>query len=85
VRCYAGLIKGDIMDDFLELLPNIVIVAIAVVWVISPIDLIPDFIPIIGVLDDIAVSIFAIEKLLRIIVVIIPIAIIAIIVMIFKN
>jgi uncharacterized membrane protein YkvA (DUF1232 family) len=73
------------MDDFLELLPNIVIVAIAVVWVISPIDLIPDFIPIIGVLDDIAVSIFAIEKLLRIIVVIIPIAIIAIIVMIFKN
>ena len=32
-----------------------IVLAIAAVWVISPIDLIPEFIPIIGPLDDLVV------------------------------
>lgn len=36
-------------------------VAIAVVWVISPIDLIPEFLPVIGPLDDVVVVALALR------------------------
>lgn len=35
--------------------------AIAVVWVISPIDLIPEFLPVIGPLDDVVVVALALR------------------------
>lgn len=38
-----------------------VAVAIAVVWVISPIDLIPEFLPVIGPLDDVVVVALALR------------------------
>ena len=36
-------------------------IAVAAVWVISPIDLIPDFLPVIGALDDIVVVALALR------------------------
>jgi uncharacterized membrane protein YkvA (DUF1232 family) len=38
-----------------------VAVAIAAVWVISPIDLIPEFLPLIGPLDDVVVVVLALR------------------------
>ncbi|CAN5774427.1 DUF1232 domain-containing protein [soil metagenome] len=40
-------------------------VAIAAVWVISPIDLIPEFLPVIGPLDDIVVVVLALRYAAR--------------------
>lgn len=42
-----------------------VAVAIAAVWVISPIDLIPEFLPVIGPLDDIVVVVLALRYAAR--------------------
>ncbi|MCU1369811.1 MAG: hypothetical protein JWO77_1005 [Ilumatobacteraceae bacterium] len=42
-----------------------VAVAIAAVWVISPIDLIPEFLPIIGPLDDVIVVVLALRYAAR--------------------
>lgn len=38
-----------------------VVVAIAAVWVLSPIDLIPEFLPVIGALDDVVVVALALR------------------------
>src|SRR6478609_9673851 len=38
-----------------------VAVAVAAIWVISPIDLIPDFLPVIGPLDDVVVVVLALR------------------------
>ena len=38
---------------------------VALVWVLSPIDLVPDFIPIIGPLDDIVVVVLVLRHLLK--------------------
>ena len=42
-----------------------VAVAIAAVWVISPIDLIPEFLPVIGPLDDVVVVVLALRYAAR--------------------
>ena len=42
-----------------------VAVAIAAVWVLSPIDLIPEFLPVIGPLDDIVVVVLALRYAAR--------------------
>jgi uncharacterized membrane protein YkvA (DUF1232 family) len=42
-------------------LPAKIAVAIAAVWVISPIDLIPEFLPVIGPLDDVVVVALALR------------------------
>ncbi len=44
---------------------DILFPALALVYVLSPIDLIPDFVPFIGALDDLAVLAFAIPMLLK--------------------
>ncbi len=44
-----------------------VVVAVAAVWVISPVDLIPEFIPIIGPLDDVVVVALALRYAGRVI------------------
>ncbi len=39
--------------------------AVAVVWVLSPVDLIPEFLPVIGPLDDVVVVVLAIRYAAR--------------------
>lgn len=40
-------------------------VGLAIVWVLSPIDLIPEFLPVIGPLDDIVVVVLVLRHLVR--------------------
>jgi uncharacterized membrane protein YkvA (DUF1232 family) len=42
-----------------------VVLGVAVLWVISPIDLIPEFLPVIGPLDDVVVVALALRYALR--------------------
>src|SRR5436190_856581 len=42
-----------------------VVIAIAALWVISPIDLIPEFLPVIGPLDDVVVVVLALRYAAR--------------------
>jgi uncharacterized membrane protein YkvA (DUF1232 family) len=44
---------------------NLFVPGLILVYVLSPIDILPDFIPIIGVIDDIALITFAIPFLLK--------------------
>ncbi|SFJ08496.1 Protein of unknown function [Kaistella treverensis] len=43
---------------------NVIVPGLVLVYLISPIDFLPDFIPVIGVLDDIALLAFAIPLLI---------------------
>ena len=60
VRLFAGLLR----DTRVPLRAKIVL-AVASVWLASPIDLIPDFIPIAGSLDDAIVAALALRFVLR--------------------
>ena len=44
---------------------NVLLPGLVFVYLISPIDIIPDFIPVIGVLDDLALLAFAIPMLVK--------------------
>lgn len=44
---------------------DILLPAIALVYVLSPIDFIPDFVPFVGALDDLAILAFAIPMLMK--------------------
>ncbi len=60
IRLFGGLLR----DGRVPLRAKIVL-AIASVWLASPIDLIPDFIPIVGSLDDAIVAALALRFVLR--------------------
>jgi uncharacterized membrane protein YkvA (DUF1232 family) len=49
-------------DKRVPLLPKLLVVG-AILYVASPLDLLPDFIPFIGELDDIALILFALNRL----------------------
>lgn len=53
--------KGEYKMKFTDIL----LPAIALIYVLSPIDLIPDFVPIVGALDDLAILAFAIPMLMK--------------------
>jgi uncharacterized membrane protein YkvA (DUF1232 family) len=59
VRLFAGLLR----DSSVPLFPKIVVGG-ASLWLASPIDLIPDFIPVIGSLDDAVVAAVALRLVL---------------------
>jgi uncharacterized membrane protein YkvA (DUF1232 family) len=59
---YARLVFGLLTDPRVSLLDK-GLVGAAVAYVISPIDLVPDFIPVIGELDDLFVLVLAIQHL----------------------
>jgi uncharacterized membrane protein YkvA (DUF1232 family) len=60
IRLFAGLLR----DGRVPLRAKIVL-GIAGVWLASPIDLIPDFIPVVGSLDDAIVAALALRFVLR--------------------
>src|SRR5947207_8303927 len=61
IRLFGGLLR----DARVPLRAKIVL-AVASVWLASPIDLIPEFIPIVGSLDDAVVAALALRFVLRI-------------------
>jgi uncharacterized membrane protein YkvA (DUF1232 family) len=59
VRLFRGLLR-----DARVPLGSKVVLGFAVVWLVSPIDLIPEFIPVLGPLDDVVVAVLAIRHVL---------------------
>lgn len=59
---YLRLLAGLLTDPRVALLDKL-LVAAAMVYIIMPIDLIPDFIPFLGDIDDLYVLIFALQRL----------------------
>ena len=60
-----GRLFRDLIRDRRVPLGSKIVIAIAVAWVLSPIDLVPEFIPIIGPLDDVVVAVLALRHVLR--------------------
>jgi uncharacterized membrane protein YkvA (DUF1232 family) len=60
IRLFAGLLRDPRVG-----LPAKIVVGIASLWLASPIDLIPEFIPIVGSLDDAIVAALALRFVLR--------------------
>jgi uncharacterized membrane protein YkvA (DUF1232 family) len=60
IRLFAGLLRDRRVG-----LPAKIVVGIASLWLASPIDLIPEFIPIVGSLDDAIVAALALRFVLR--------------------
>ena len=62
IRMYRSVFsKGGYQPHY----KNIVIPGLVAVYLISPLDIIPDWIPVIGAMDDIALLAFAIPLLLK--------------------
>ena len=59
-------------DDFAESFVYLVWCVISCLYILSPVDIIPDFIPVLGYLDDIAVGISGIAAALRAIAITLP-------------
>ena len=60
IRLFGGLLREPRVP-----LPAKIVLGVASLWFASPIDLIPDFVPIVGQLDDAVVAALALRFLLR--------------------
>ena len=60
IRLFGGLLRDRRVG-----LPAKIVVGIASLWLASPIDLIPDFVPLVGSLDDAIVAALALRFVLR--------------------
>jgi uncharacterized membrane protein YkvA (DUF1232 family) len=60
IRLFGGLLRDPRVG-----LPAKIVLAVASVWLASPIDLIPEFIPIVGSLDDAIVAALALRFVLH--------------------
>lgn len=60
-RMFKLYYKGEYKMKFTDVL----LPALALVYVLSPIDIIPDFVPFVGALDDLAILAFAIPLLMK--------------------
>jgi len=58
------LLRGLITDRTVPLDVRVVLVGLAA-WIVSPIDLIPEFIPVLGPLDDVVVAVAALRYVRR--------------------
>ena len=59
-----SLLRGLIRDPRVERFDKFLLI-VAVAWVASPIDLIPEFIPVLGPLDDVVVVALILRRLVR--------------------
>jgi uncharacterized membrane protein YkvA (DUF1232 family) len=57
---FRGLIRDRRVSRF-----DKVLLGIGVAWVVSPIDLIPEFIPVVGPLDDVVVAALILRRIIR--------------------
>ena len=65
---YSDMLKTDSLFDELSIwIRKIIITGIAVIWLISPIDLFPDSIPVMGAIDDAMISLVGAAQWLDII------------------
>jgi uncharacterized membrane protein YkvA (DUF1232 family) len=60
IRLFGGLLRDGRVP-----IPAKIVLAVASVWLASPIDLIPEFIPIVGALDDAVVAALALRFVLN--------------------
>jgi uncharacterized membrane protein YkvA (DUF1232 family) len=60
----ASLLRGLLHDPRVPR-GSRVLVGLAIVWVVSPIDLLPEFLPVIGPLDDVIVVALVLRHLVR--------------------
>lgn len=60
VRLFRGLLRDPRVPPGSKF-----VLWFTVVWLVSPIDLIPEFIPVLGPLDDVVVAVLAIRHVLR--------------------
>jgi uncharacterized membrane protein YkvA (DUF1232 family) len=58
------LFKGLLHDPRVARTDKILLV-VGIVWVVSPIDLIPEFIPVVGPLDDVVVAALILRRVVR--------------------
>jgi uncharacterized membrane protein YkvA (DUF1232 family) len=58
------LLRGLVADRSVPLDVRLVLVAL-IAWIVSPIDLIPEFVPVLGPLDDIVVAVAALRYVRR--------------------
>ena len=63
ILIFAEIIREWIAGRFKVPLSKIAIIAATLAYIVTPFDIIPDFIPFVGYIDDTAAVAFAIEKL----------------------
>ena len=64
VTLLGGLIKAYATDEYRQIeLPSLLKIIAGFIYFISPIDLIPDFLPYIGLTDDVALLMFIINSI----------------------
>ena len=56
IPCSDILTVDSLFDEISVWMRKIIITGIAVIWLISPIDLFPDSVPVLGVIDDALIS-----------------------------
>jgi uncharacterized membrane protein YkvA (DUF1232 family) len=64
IPALLGLLRGLIRDPRVSRASKLWL-WFAVVWLISPIDLIPEFVPVVGLLDDAIVAVLVLRHVLR--------------------
>ncbi|RCG30139.1 DUF1232 domain-containing protein [Sphaerisporangium album] len=65
VRALPRMISGAVRGDYRDLGRNkLLLMALAIGYIVSPVDVIPDFLPIIGVTDDFGVFLWLMSSLL---------------------
>ncbi|MDR3273430.1 MAG: DUF1232 domain-containing protein [Flavobacteriaceae bacterium] len=59
------MLKASAQGKYRSGRKNLIICVLLIIYIISPIDLIPDFLVGIGILDDVAIAFFTLSKLFK--------------------
>ena len=64
LACMVSLVKSYIKKEYTDIpISAVVLIVSSIIYIVSSIDLIPDFIPALGWLDDVAVFLWALKTL----------------------